>query len=217
MYICIRFMDTEGIALSPTVATVVGTGDAVGVPKEQESTVESVPRYWLIARVAPNTERSTAAKLDSLGYETFVAVQKELRYWKNGERRKKKWVERVVITQYVFLHITLKQREEVVRYTFVKSFLKDSAAQSKASFAVIPDASMESLKAMFGQSDRPVAFASADFQIGDEVTLHLGSFDYRARVVRKRGDKTAYYGIRISELGCAYMEVSPSNEILHHV
>jgi hypothetical protein len=208
---------------TPDVTTVMGTGDAEGFSQTKETPAETVyeapaetadslpsvknPRYWMIARVAPNTERSSAAKLNDLGYEVFVAAQKELRIWKNGLRNKKKWVERVVITQYIFLHITKKQREEVIRYSFVKAFMKDSAAKDRTAFAVVPDSEMASLTAMFGQSDYPVAFAPSDFQIGQEVTLSFGSSDHTAKIVRKKGDDSAYFGIRINELGCAYMEV----------
>ena len=187
--------------------TVMGTGDAVGVQEDAEKPVADPPRYWFIARVSPNTEKSTRSKLQALGYEVFVASQQELRYWKNGTRMKKKKVERVVITQYVFLHITRKEREHLIIYSFIKEFLKNKAAQDKTEFALMADEDMAYLMQMFGQTERPVLFDTANYIIGEQVRLHLGSYDYTARVVRKRGDNTTYYGIRISELGCAYMEV----------
>ena len=205
-------MEMYGMENTPDMTPMMGTGDAVGMQEAEENASGEALQYWLIARVAPNTEKSTATKLKSLGYDVFVASQKELRIWKNGERRKRKWVDRVVITQYIFMHITMKQREEVIRYSFVKAFLKDSAAKNKTAFAVVSDNHMASLKAMFGQSDYPVAFSPSDFHIGEKVCIHLGNYDYTAQIVRKRGDKTSYYGIRINELGCAYIEV-PSSAI----
>ena len=194
----------------PNIPAVMGTGDAVGVPEDAEKTVVEPSRYWFIARVSPNTEKSTRRKLQALGYEVFVASQQELRYWKNGTRLKKKKIERVVITQYVFLHISKKERENIIRYSFVKEFMKNKAAQDKMEFAQMSDDDMAYLMQMFGQTDRPVLFDTTNYTIGEKVRLHLGSYDYTAHVVRKRGDNTTYYGIRISELGCAYIEVPPS-------
>ena len=194
----------------PNIPAVMGTGDAVGVPEDAEKPVVEPSRYWFIARVSPNTEKSTRSKLQALGYEVFVASQQELRYWKNGTRLKKKKIERVVITQYVFLHISKKERENIIRYSFVKEFMKNKAAQDKMEFAQMSDDDMAYLMQMFGQTDCPVLFDTTNYTIGEKVSLHLGSYDYTARVVRKRGDNTTYYGIRISELGCAYIEVPPS-------
>ncbi|MCH5307070.1 MAG: UpxY family transcription antiterminator [Prevotella sp.] len=165
------------------------------------------PKFWFIARVSPNTEKSTRSKLQALGYEVFVASRSEVCYWKNGIRRKKKIVEKVVITQYIFLHISLKERMEIIRYPFIKEFLKNKATQHPSSFALISDDDMACLIQMFSQNERPVLFDTGNYTIGEKVCLHLGSNDYTACVVRKRGDKNTYYGIRISELGCAYMEV----------
>ena len=194
----------------PHVPPVMGTGDAVGIPDEQRMFPSESTRYWFVARVSPNTEKSTRTKLQSLGYEVFIASQPELRFWKNGMRRKKKMVEKVVITQYLFLHLSRRERETVIRYSFIREFMRNRASQERANFAVVPDRDMQTLIAMFGQSDHAVQFDTSDYSIGDEVLLHLGSCDYHACIVRRHGDKTAYYGIRVGELGCAYMEVPPS-------
>lgn len=192
------------------VPAVMGTGDAAGVPEVTEIHDGEPARYWFIARVAPNTEKSARTKLRALGYEVFVASQPELRFWKNGVRQKRRTVERVVITQYVFLHLTRKERETVIRYSFVREFMRNKAANDRTVFAVMPDGDMSTLMRMFSQTEHPVLFDSCDYTVGDEVRLHLGSFEYAAHVVRRRGDGRVYYGVRVSELGCAYMEVPPS-------
>lgn len=192
---------------------VMGTGDAVGMgdgPEKTEYNHPSQSRYWFIARVLPNTEKSCHRKLLSLGYEAFVASQPELRFWKNGVRQKRKVVERVVITQFLFLHLSRHERERVIRYSFVREFMRNRASHDGRDFAILSDAEMSTLKGMFGQSERPVLFDTGDYSIGDSVLLHLGSFEYPAHVVRRRGDQTVYYGVRVGELGCAYMEVPPS-------
>ena len=192
------------------IPSVMGTGEAAGVSEDAEISAQESPKYWFIARVSPNTEKSTRTKLQDLGYEVFVASQPELRFWRNGPRVKKRKIEKVVITQYIFLHISKKERETLIRYSFIKEFMKNKASQEKTSFALMTDKEMECLIQMFSQSEHSVLFDAVGYTIGEEVRLHFGSFDYTARVVRKHGDNTTYYGVRISELGCAYMEVPPS-------
>lgn len=208
--ICICTDMSEERIEQPNVPTVMGTGDAVGIPETKENTIPKPLKYWFIARVSPNTEKSTRDKLQALGYEVFVASQQELRFWKNGTRRKKKMVEKVVITQYLFLHISKKERETLIRYSFIKEFMRNKAAKDKTEFALMSDKEMETLMRMFGQSDYPILFDAVDYTIGEEVLLHIGSFNYTARVVRKYGDTASYYGVRVGELGCAYMEVPSS-------
>ena len=81
--------------------TVTDTGDVAG----SSGDLKKAPK-WFIARVSPNSEKSSRDHLLQLGYEAFVASQEEIKFYKNGPRKKRKKVERVVITQYVFLHIT---------------------------------------------------------------------------------------------------------------
>lgn len=39
---------------------------------------------------------------------------------KNGIRQKRKVVKKVIITQYLFLHVTRKERESIIRYSFIR-------------------------------------------------------------------------------------------------
>ena len=180
---------------SPNITTAMGAGDAVGV------------RHWFVACVKPNTEKASRDRLTQMGYETFVATQEEVKFWKNGERKKRKKVERVVITQYVFVHVTEKERLEIVQQPFIRFFMMDRSKE-KRSIATISEQEMESLKLMLGKADSTVLFASAGYTIGEEVIAHFGNYDYKARIVRIFGDKTPYVGVRLESLGCAYMEMS---------
>ena len=168
-------------------------------------------RQWLIARVAPNTEKACRERLVDLGYDVFVASQEEIRIYKNGERKKRKKIERVVITQYVFLHLTEQERRVVVALPFIKAFLINRSSEQRA-FATVSDEQMRQLKKMLGQSEHNVQFITSGFSLGDEViVMNLGSNDYTGRIVRVPGDKSTYVGVRLNELGCAYLEISPEN------
>jgi len=184
----------------------MGTGGAVGVSEASEK-----GRKWFIARVSPNTEKSSRDRLQTMGYDAFVASQEEIRFYKNGDRKKpkKKKVERVVITQYVFVRITEMERRRLVEEPFIRHFLIDRSFADRT-FATVSDEQMHQLKQMLGHQDCQVQFAAADYTIGEEVTVKgFGSIEYTGHVVRLRGDKTSYIGVRIDALGCAYLEIDP--------
>ena len=189
-------------------AAVVGTGDAVGVPESPDS-----ERRWFIACVGPNREKACRDRLMAMGYEAFVASQEEMRLYKNGERKKRKKVERVVITQYIFLHITEQERRRVVEEPFIRFFMIDRSYEQRT-FATVSDEQMRQLRRMLGQAAHTVQFAASGFTLGEEVTIvGLGTQDYTGHVVRLHGDNAAYVGVRLDALGCAYLEVEAENLI----
>lgn len=200
----------EEKTITPINPPVMDTGDAVGVPDcAGLPIIGTSQRKWLIARVLPNTEKTSRDKLIKLGYEVFLASQMETRFWKNGSRVKKKVVERVVITQYLFVHVTMKERLQLITLPFIKAFLKDSASANGVGFAIIPDDEMQSLIQLFSQNDEPVNFISAGFKIGEKVKVNFGSYDYNAIIIKIRNDSKAYIGVRVRELGCAYLRMPP--------
>ena len=179
--------------------------------KSEEAEEKIDARQWLVARVAPNTEKASRERLIELGYDAFVASQQEIRIYKNGNRKKRKKIERVVITQYVFLHLTEQERRTVVTLPFVKAFLINRSSEQRT-FATVSDEQIRRLKRMLGQSEQAVQFMTSGFTLGDEVVvMNLGNNDYVGRIVRMPGDNSTYVGVRLDTLGCAYLEISPEN------
>ena len=179
--------------------------------KSEEAEEKIDARQWLVARVAPNTEKASRERLIELGYDAFVASQQEIRIYKNGNRKKRKKIERVVITQYVFLHLTEQERRTVVTLPFVKAFLINRSSEQRT-FATVSDEQIRRLKRMLGQSEQTVQFITSGFTLGEEViVMNLGNNDYTGRIVRVPGDNSTYVGVRLDTLGCAYLEISPEN------
>ena len=179
--------------------------------KSEEAEEKIDARQWLVARVAPNTEKASRERLMELGYDAFVASQQEIRIYKNGNRKKRKKIERVVITQYVFLHLTEQERRTVVTLPFVKAFLINRSSEQRT-FATVSDEQIRRLKRMLGQSEQTVQFITSGFTLGEEViVMNLGNNDYTGRIVRVPGDNSTYVGVRLDTLGCAYLEISPEN------
>ena len=192
--------------------SAMGVGDAVGVPEPQETPSLIAPqKSWFVAFVNHNTEKAVRDRLVKLGYETFVATRDEVHRWQNGKRKK---VEVIVITTLVFIHCTEKERRFIVNFPFIKGFLTNKAGKLNAyggrPLAVIPDRQMNMLRYMLGRSEAPVHYAPSHFSLGDTVRVEgWGEDVFIGHVVRIPGDSANYVGIRIDNLGCAYMEISP--------
>lgn len=172
--------------------------DAVGIPR------------WYVAYVGTRAEKAVRDRLISLGYEAYAATQWEIHVWRNGRKKK---VERPVITQYVFIRLTEQQRTEILVMPEIHYFLVNRAGATNAYGrhlpAVIPDAQMRMLQRMLGQSESAVRFATSGFSIGDTVRVLGWGDNLKGQVVCIPGDHARYIGIRIDQLGCAYMEISP--------
>lgn len=181
-----------------TQTPAIVADDAVGLPR------------WYVAYVGTRAEKAVRDRLISLGYEAYAATQWEVHVWRNGRKKK---IERPVITQYVFIRLTEQQRAVVVTMPEIHYFLVNKAGATNEYGrhlpAVIPDSQMQMLRRMLGQTDSTVRFATSGFAVGDAVRVMVGGGDLEGRIVRIPGDHARYIGVRIDQLGCAYMEVSP--------
>ena len=129
-----------------------------------------------MAIVNRNSEKQSAEKLEKLGVETYVPIQKEIRVWKNGRKSK---VDRIVIPATLFVHCTEAIRREIVGLPFIFRFLTNRAGSLKDSalkpVAIIPEKEIGRLKFMLGQSDIPVSLTSRPYIKGDKVRVVRGS------------------------------------------
>lgn len=172
---------------------------AVGVPS----------RKWFVAIVNARHEKSVAEKLANLGYEAFVAAQKELRIWKNGRR---KLVDRVIIPSIVFVRCTEPQRREIVTQPFIFRFMVNRSANSgtlNKPVAVIPDKEIQKLRFMLGQSDYPVDFEPVAFKAKDCVRVIRGSLIGLVGEIAETSDGTHTLTVVIEQLGCAKVTIDP--------
>lgn len=202
---------SEARSVNPNNPPVMGTGDAEGVPSGDGREAGPAQRKWLIARVPPNTEKSSCKKLEKLQYEAFAVTQEEVGFWKNGERKKKKKIQRVIITQYIFVHVNAWEREKLLSFMFIKGYMLNRATSSDLhTYAVLTDEEVRRLKSLTRQGDYPVSFIPSGFKVGEEVNLHLGNSNYTANIIRVLDKNTTCIGVRVKELGCAYIEVPPN-------
>ena len=194
----------DELALSP--ASVAD--DAVGVDK---AAGETGSRQWYIAIVGHRAERSSAKQLTSLGYQSYVASQWEVRTRSNGRRQR---VERIVLPARVFVKATEQERlKSIVTLPFINRFVTDPArkasADAKSPVAVIPDTELELFRRMLGQDELPVFLeeSAVRYAQGDKVRVKAGRLAGLEGVVRtvSEGKKRLYVSLDI--LGSAYVEI----------
>lgn len=175
--------------------------DAVGVSNRQ----------WFVAIVGRNTEKACRERLTALGYESYVATQNETRIWRTGQ---KKQVERVLISNLLFIHVTEHERLEIVKLPYINYFLTDKAGRTndfgRHPLAVIPDSQMDMLRYMLYHADSPVTFTPEPLHIGDRIRVVRGQLAGCEGNVFMDGNQT-HLVVRIDFLGSAQVSISPDD------
>lgn len=177
-------------------------GDAVGV----------TGRKWYVAIVNNNSEKSVQERLTKLNYESYVARQTILQVWKNGRKAK---VDKVVVRAMVFIHCTENERKDIVALPFIKRFLTNKAGTptngNTRPLAVIPQAQIDTLRFMLGQSDVPVTIVDAPYRIHDRVRIVRGNLKGLEGEIIQTDNSKSELIVRVDILGCARISVDTIN------
>lgn len=175
--------------------------DAVGVPN----------RKWFVAMVGRNTEKACRERLTALGYESYVATQTETRVWRTGQ---KKQVERVLLSNLLFVHVTERERRDIVNLPYINYFLTDKAGRTndfgRHPLAVIPDTQMERLQFMLYRANSPVHFTAEPLRLGDHIRVVRGQLAGLEGNVTRQGN-ASYLVITLDILGSAMVTISPED------
>lgn len=179
-----------------------GVGDAVGMSKTN----------WFVAIVKNNTEKASCERLDRMGFNTYLPIQKETRVWKNGRRV---IINRVVIPSTIFIHCTEEQRREIVNLHFINRFMTDKAGKpsnfNTKPLAVIPDSQIKTLQFMLGNSDSPVTITARPFRKGDKIRVIRGRLKgLEGEVMDLSKDKTELV-VGLDFFGCARLTTDTIN------
>ncbi len=183
-------------------ASAIDRCSAVGVPET----------YWFIAVVKNNTEFSTQAKLENMGYEAYVPYQYKTVITPSGRKRSKKVA---VIPTIVFIRCTEHQRIDIVQYPFINRFMVDRTrtkdAFNRSPIANIPTAQIEKLKFMVGNCDEDIVIESLSIRLGDEVEVIRGGLRGLVGNVEEINNNVTRILIRIDALGYAGVKINSSD------
>ena len=183
----------------PTIPPVTATDDAVGVPK----------KFWYVGIVECRKEKKVAQQMESLGYESYLPLRTENHEWSRGRIRK---VEINVLPAKIFLHVTERQRLDILRLKVgVLRCLVNQAGTPNAygirPVARISEKEMAQLRLMLDNSPSPVEFSEYHFTKGDRVRVISGPLKSLEGIVRHDTHGKPRIYITIEALGSANTEI----------
>ncbi len=162
------------------------------------------PNYnWYAIRVKSRSEKKVFSDLKDNEIIGYLPMQRKLRQWSD----RKKWVEVPLISGYVFVYISRKEYENVLRTPNVVCYIY---FEGKA--AIIRQEDIDVLKKMLGQSDIEVEVTLDQFKPGQMIEIIAGP------LCGMRGELIEFHGkhkvaLRIQPLGYTVLVESPNQNL----
>ncbi len=120
---------------------------------------------WYAVRVKSRSEKKVYADFTEQNIEAYLPLQRKLRQWSD----RKKWVVMPLISGYVFVNITRKEYEIVLKTYNVVCYVH---FQGKA--AIIKDDDIALLKRMLGQIELQLEITVEKLKPGEMVEIIAG-------------------------------------------
>jgi transcription antitermination factor NusG len=160
--------------------------------------------HWYAIRVKSRTEKKVNSDLQDQGIDSYLPLQRRLRIWSD----RKKWVEMPLISGYVFVRISRKEYEIVLRTTNVVCYI---FFQGKA--AIINDKDILTLKRMLGQSELELEVTLEDLKPGQLVEVVSGPLcGVVGELIEFKGKNKV--ALRIDPLGYTVLVEAPEKTLM---
>jgi transcription antitermination factor NusG len=158
---------------------------------------------WYAIRVKSRSEKKVFGDLIEQGIESYLPLQRKLRQWSD----RKKWVEIPLISGYVFVYISRKEYETVLKTYNVVCYVY---FEGKA--AVIRDEDIYLLKRMLGQTEVELEITFEQLKPGQMVEITSGP------LIGVAGELVSFKGrnkvaLRIPPLGYTVLVESPGKNL----
>lgn len=144
---------------------------------------------WLIIKTNPRAEKLVSKRLLEIGIENYLPIRRELKQFKD----RKKWVEEVLIKNYVFVKTTERLKNEVFKVFGVVRFL-----YVVKKLAVVKENEIEILKLFCKINELKIS--TKGFETGDQVEIIEGAL-IGMRGILKESQKGNKISIYIEALG----------------
>jgi len=123
---------------------------------------------WRVIHVLSRTEKAVAERLEKRGITVYLPIQKQLRQWSD----RKKWVDMVVLSGYVFVKINKNEHRQTLETPGVSRFLKHDTVPVS-----ISDSEMQRFKDFIEKANnRNIEFTTEKLPAGTPVTIQAGNF-----------------------------------------
>ena len=163
----------------------------------------SLPKFWYAVYTKSRAEKKVQSELDYQGIECYLPLQRKLRQWSD----RKKWVEMPLISGYVFVYISKKEYDKVLRTDNVVTYVR---FEGKA--AIIPNEQIETIKRMLRETNIPVEVNPGLFVEGDHIEVIGGPLiGLKGELITVKGKKRV--AVQLEQLNLAISVELPLNEI----
>ena len=156
-------------------------------------------KRWLVAIVRICHEKKTGERLTKMGIENFLPIQQEVHQW--SDRRK--LVDTVLLPMMVFVHVTPKERMEVLSFSTVSRYM---VMRGESTPAVIPDEQMARFRFMLDYSEEAVCMNDTPLARGEKVRVIKGPLSGLVGELVTVGGKSKI-AVRLNMLGCACVDM----------
>ena len=147
-------------AVAPPAAT---SPAAATSPRSKE--LKKPGKSWYAVYTNSRAEKRVSDRLEEIGIETFLPLQKTLRQWSD----RKKLVEKPLISSYVFVRIIPKEYFTVRKIDGIVKFIMIEGKP-----VPIPESQITNLRILCG-SDAEVEISADVYEKGDQVEVTVGS------------------------------------------
>ena len=159
---------------------------------------------WYAIRVKSRSEKKVYADLLEQEIEAYLPLQRKLRQWSD----RKKWIEMPLISGYVFVYISRKEYESVLKIYNVVCYVY---FEGKA--AVIRDADINLLKRMLGQVEVELEITLEQLKPGQMVEIISGPLcGVIGELINFQGKNKV--ALRIQPLGYTVLVEAPGKNLI---
>ncbi len=141
-------------------------------------------RTWKVVYVASRQEKKLAKRLEQLGIEHYLPLNRKLQQWSD----RKKWVEFPLFNGYLFVNPTPKQRDKVLEEPGAIAYVRYNGGD-----ALISDKEVEIIKNVTESGYSLEAVNTPDdFEIGEQVKVLEGPLKGHKVDIIRRNDMSEF-------------------------
>jgi len=157
---------------------------------------------WHVVHVLSRTEKKVAERLENRGIAVYLPIQKQLRQWSD----RKKWVDMVVVSGYVFVNIANNEQLRVLEVPGVSQFLKHNGVP-----VCISETEMQRFKNFVERAeDHSIEFSRKIVPVGASITIQAGRFKGFSGEVVEHKNKYKL-SVKLSNFGHFFVTLSPED------
>jgi len=162
---------------------------------------------WFAIRVKSRSEKKVYSDLIDQKIEVYLPLQRKLRQWSD----RKKWIEMPLISGYVFVYISRKEYESVLRTYNVVCYVY---FEGKA--AIIRDQDINLLKRMLGQVEVELEITVEQLKPGQMVEIVAGPLcGVIGELIDFQGKNKV--ALRIPPLGYTVLVEAPGKNLIPYI